>query len=131
MVRQEPGWHNAYWLAADNPPFTTSIASPPPPGEGSAISRHHGDFGMRTASDYGRAFFHHDWPVSKQVFGFLDSKTYTPLSLRIAGNSLVYMAFCGVVYAMLLVFRERYAFPHVDGGIFEAGPARSLWHTAR
>lgn len=46
------------------------------------------------------------------MFSFFDNTTYTPLSFRIAGNSLVYMAEWGVVYAVLLVFRERYASPY-------------------
>lgn len=62
----------------------------------------------------------------------MDSKTYTPLSWRIAGSSLVYMAVCSVVYAVLLVFRERYASSYgllrcsafVGGaGVFHGGPA--------
>ena len=41
------------------------------------------------------------------MFAFLDSQDYTPLSLRITGRSLVYMAVGSVVYSALLIFRER------------------------
>ena len=74
------------------------------------------------------------------MFGFFDSKTYTPLSLRIAGNSLVYMAVCGVVYGVLLNFRERYdplatRFTSAQlfeiWGIFQGSPACDLRHLPR
>ena len=42
-----------------------------------------------------------------QVFGFLDDETYTPLSMRITGNSLVYMAVFAVVYFIALLALER------------------------
>lgn len=41
------------------------------------------------------------------IFGFFDDKTYTPLDMRIAGNSLVYMAVLTVVYFFLLLVVER------------------------
>ncbi|CAN0021601.1 unnamed protein product [Pylaiella littoralis] len=42
-----------------------------------------------------------------EVFGLIDNKTYTALSMRIAGNSLVYMAVCSVIYLVLLLLLER------------------------
>ncbi|CAM9541397.1 unnamed protein product [Ascophyllum nodosum] len=42
-----------------------------------------------------------------EVFGFFDDVTYTPLSMRITGKSLVYMAVCGVVYFLAVLVLER------------------------
>lgn len=41
------------------------------------------------------------------ILGFLDDTVYTPLDTKITGNSLVYMAVCGVVYFVLLLVLER------------------------
>ena len=41
------------------------------------------------------------------VYEFFDDETYTPLSMRITGSSLVYMAVCGVVYFFALLALER------------------------
>lgn len=40
-------------------------------------------------------------------YEFLDNTTYTPLSMRITGNSLVYMAVSGAVYFFALLALER------------------------
>lgn len=41
------------------------------------------------------------------ILGFFDNTVYTPLDANITGNSLVYMAICGVVYFVLLLVLER------------------------
>ena len=42
-----------------------------------------------------------------ELYGLLDDTTYTPLSMRIAGTSLVYMAVSGVVYVLAVLVLER------------------------
>lgn len=42
-------------------------------------------------------------------FDFLDGTTYTPLDMRITGNSLVFMAIFTIVYFVLLLIVERYS----------------------
>ena len=42
-----------------------------------------------------------------ELYGVLDDVTYTPLSMRIAGTSLVYMAVSGVVYFLAVLVLER------------------------
>lgn len=37
----------------------------------------------------------------------LEEKSYSPLSMRITGNSMVYMGVCGVVYFIALLAIER------------------------
>ena len=41
------------------------------------------------------------------ILGFFDNTVYTPLDSNIAGDSLVYMAICSVVYFVLLLTLER------------------------
>lgn len=41
------------------------------------------------------------------ILGFIKNTVYTPLDPNITGNSLVYMAICGVVYFVLLLVLER------------------------
>lgn len=43
------------------------------------------------------------------IFGFFDDTVYTPLDMRIAGTSLVYMAILTPVYFFLLLLLERCA----------------------
>lgn len=40
-------------------------------------------------------------------FGFFDQTTYTPLDMRIAGTSVLYMALTAVIYFVLVLLLER------------------------
>lgn len=48
------------------------------------------------------------------LFGFFDDENYTPLDMRITGNSLVYMAVFTIVYLVLLLWVERWAFLYLQ-----------------
>ena len=42
-----------------------------------------------------------------ETYGYLNGETYTPLSKKITGYSLIYMAVCGFVYFIAVLVLER------------------------